>query len=182
MTGNIGKPESATQNRVIALFREELDDIALTGARPEEKKAVAALFHQAENAYNEAIAYQKELTVTATASGEISRCIADAGEVIASGYPILTIMQKEDAYVILQIREDRMGKIQMGKTFSGKIPVTGDQQHDFTVNYIAPMADFATWKATNQKGDFDLKTFEIHLKPVSPISELRPGMTVNIAL
>jgi HlyD family secretion protein len=41
------------------------------------------------------------------------------------------------------------------------------------------MGDFATWKPTNQKGDFDLKTFEMHLYPVSPIKELRPGMTLN---
>jgi HlyD family secretion protein len=44
------------------------------------------------------------------------------------------------------------------------------------------MADFATWKATNQKGDFDLKTFEVRLKPEQPLQGLRPGMTVHVKM
>jgi HlyD family secretion protein len=44
------------------------------------------------------------------------------------------------------------------------------------------MADFATWRPTNQKGEFDLKTFEVRLYPVEPLEGLRPGMTVNIKL
>jgi HlyD family secretion protein len=41
------------------------------------------------------------------------------------------------------------------------------------------MADFATWRPTNQRGEFDVRTFEIRLRPVEPIDGFRPGMTVN---
>lgn len=44
------------------------------------------------------------------------------------------------------------------------------------------MGDFANWRPTNQKGEFDIKTFEIRLKPLQKIYELRPGMTANIIL
>ena len=44
------------------------------------------------------------------------------------------------------------------------------------------MGDFATWKPTNAKGEFDLKTFEIRLRPKKEIDGFRPGMTVNIKL
>jgi len=42
------------------------------------------------------------------------------------------------------------------------------------------MADFATWVPTKAKGEFDMKTFEIHLKPVHPVKGLRPGMSIEI--
>ena len=46
---------------------------------------------------------------------------------------------------------------------------------------MAVMADFATWVPTQAKGDFDLKTFEVRLKPIIPIDGLRPGMTVQLS-
>lgn len=157
-------------------------DMVMKGARYEEIEAVQSLFHQAENGYNEAIAYQKELNIKAPVDGEISKCISDPGEVINSGYPVFTILQPKDSYVVLQIREDRMNEIKKGKIFTGKIPALNNLEVEFEVTYIASMGDFATWKPTNQKGEFDLKTFEIHLRSKNPIDGLRPGMTVNISL
>lgn len=152
------------------------------GARDEEKEAAEALFHQAENAYNEALAYQQELSVKAPVSGELYKKIADQGEVIASGYPLFSVIVPGDAYVIVQLREDRMNGIKKDDVVKGTVAALGNKKLEFKVNYISPMADFATWKPTNMKGDFDLKTFEIHLKPVKPVENLRPGMTVNINL
>ena len=157
-------------------------DMVMKGARPEEIEAVQSLFHQAENTFNEAMAYHSELQIKAPISGEVSKKISDPGEIINSGYPVFSILQKEDSYVVLQIREDNMNDIKMGKTFTGKIPALGNMQTEFEVSYIAPMGDFATWKPTNQKGEFDLKTFEVHLRSKNPIDGMRPGMTVNVEL
>ena len=55
-----------------------------------------------------------------------------------------------------------------------------NKEFEFYVSYISAMGDFATWKPTNMKGDFDLKTFEVRLKPKYKIDDLRRGMTVNI--
>ncbi len=48
------------------------------------------------------------------------------------------------------------------------------------VNYISPLGAFATNRATKVRGDFDLKTFEVHAKPVQHIERLRAGMTVIV--
>jgi HlyD family secretion protein len=157
-------------------------DMVMKGARYEEIDAVQSLYHQAENAFNEATAYSKELSIKAPVDGEISKKVSDAGEIINSGYPVFTIMQPKDSYVVLQIREDKMKEIKMGKTFKGKIPALDNAEVEFEVSYIASMGDFATWKPTNQKGEFDLKTFEVHLKSRQPIDGMRPGMTVNISM
>lgn len=156
-------------------------DMVLNGARFEEKEAVEALYHQAENAFNEASAYQSELLIKAPADGEINQIISDPGEIINSGYPVFSLLQQNGNYVVIQLREDQMKNIGKGKIYSGWIPALDNIEKEFEVTYIAAMGDFATWKPTNQKGEFDLKTFEIHLRGTEVIEGLRPGMTVNIS-
>ncbi|MCX7875795.1 MAG: efflux RND transporter periplasmic adaptor subunit [Melioribacteraceae bacterium] len=152
------------------------------GARDEEILATKSLFHQAENAYKEALAYYEELKLKAPVDGEVYQKISDEGEIINSGYPIFTLLKKDDSYVIIQVKENLMKYIEKDKIIKGTIPALNNNSYNFKVDYIAPMADFATWKPTNQKGDYDLKTFEVHLKSTSNIKNLRPGMTVNFQL
>ena len=154
--------------------------MVMQGAREEEKLAVAGLVRQAEGAYNEAMAYNSELEVVSPVDGEISNKIADAGEIIASGYPLFTIINPEEYYVVLQIREDELNKINIGDYFEGNISALDNEQYKFRVSYISAMGSFATWKPTNRKGEIDLKTFEVHLRSGVPIKTLRPGMTVKI--
>ena len=156
-------------------------DMVLKGARKEQIRAAEALFRQAEGAYREALAYQKETRLVSPIDGIVQDLVADQGEIVAAGYPVITLIQPQDAWVVLQLREDQLKGIKLGDVFKGTIPAL-DKQVDFKVDYIASMADFATWKATNQKGDFDLKTFEIHLRPIKPVQGLRAGMTVRVEL
>ncbi len=157
-------------------------NMVMKGAREEEKSAVEGLFQQAENAYNEAMAYYSELELKSPIDGEVSNKIADVGEIVASGYPVFTIINPKEYYVVLQVREDELGNIKLGSSFSGTVPGLANERFDFKVVYISPMGDFATWKPTNQKGDFDLKTFEVHLRSDEAIKNIRPGMTVRINL
>lgn len=155
-------------------------DLVLKGARVEEIEGAEALFHQAENGLREVTAYQQELVIKAPMSGELSKKIVDPGEVISSGYPIFTILNLTDSWVVLQLREDYMPKVKIGTVFKGIIPALGNIKEEFEVSFISPMGDFANWKPTNQKGEFDLKTFEVRLRPKHIVNGLRPGMTVNI--
>lgn len=157
-------------------------DMVLKGARLEEISGAEALYYQAQNTYSEASAYHQELNLVSPLSGELSKRITNPGEIIASGYPLFTVMDPNDTWVVLQVREDKMSPIKKGSIFYGKVPALGNQKFQFAVSYISPMAEFATWKPTNQKGEFDLKTFEIRLRSKSPIKDLRPGMTVNIIM
>jgi HlyD family secretion protein len=157
-------------------------DMALNGARPEEIQGAEALFHQAENGYKEVLAYQQELKIIAPISGEISKKIVNAGEVIASGYPIFTILPSNDNWVTIQLREDLLNNLKMNQIVTASVPALKNQKFQFKVVYIAPMGEFANWKPTNQKGEYDLKTFEVHLQPVNTIEGLRAGMSVNVNL
>jgi len=166
--------------------REQMDaaeakyNMVIKGTRYEEKEMAKNLLYQAENGYKEVQVYHDELYIKSPVDGEVQKCISDAGEIISSGYPVFSVLQLDDQWVTLQLREDMVKGLKVGDELNGKIPALNNTTATFKVSYIAAMADFANWKPTNQKGDFDLKTFEVRIKPVNRVTGLRPGMTVNI--
>jgi HlyD family secretion protein len=157
-------------------------DMVMKGARTEEIEGAKSLYYQAENGYKEALAYQEELYLKSPIDGELQKKIVNAGEIISSGYPLFTVLNLNDIWITLQVKETQMAGIKKGNTYKVTIPALGNKTEEFEITYISAMGDFSTWKPTNQKGEFDIKTFEVRLRSKSNIDGLRPGMTVNIEL
>jgi HlyD family secretion protein len=157
-------------------------EMAKEGARIEDIKAARGQMNAADGMVNEAKAYYKELEVYAPISGEISSKLAEESEVMPAGYPIFTIQKLEEIYAVIHIREDFLMDFSKDTEISGTLPAFNNDSHKFIVTYIAPMADFADWIPTADKGRLDMKTFEIHLTPSEKIEGLRPGMSLNIKL
>ena len=156
-------------------------DMAKKGARVEEIAGAKSLYQQAENTFNEIEAYHKELIIKSPIDGEIYKKLNDPGEIISAGFPVLTLIDPTDYYVAISVKEDLLSKVHNGSMLDVEIPALG-KKVSLKVYYIAPMADYATWKATHEKGSFDLKTFEVRLRPESKIEGLRLGMTVRLAI
>ena len=125
-------------------------------------------------------AYLAETLVKAPASGEVANIVSERGELVPTGYPVITLVDLEDCWVTLYIREDLMKDVRMGSEIKATIPASGNKEVILKVNYISPLADFATWTATKTSGGFDMKSFEIHAIPMTPIDGLRPGMSVLV--
>lgn len=157
-------------------------EMAQEGARKEDKKSAKGQMNAADGMVNEAKAYYKQLEIYAPVSGEVSSKLAEESEVMPAGYPLFTIQKLEDIHAVIHIREDFLKDFKMGTEITGTLPAFSNELQKFKVTYIAPMADFADWIPTADKGRLDMKTFEIHLTPVSKIEGLRPGMSINIEL
>jgi HlyD family secretion protein len=153
---------------------------AVKGARFEDKRSAKELVNQAEGGIKEVEAYLAETQIKAQAAGEVSNVISERGELVPTGYPVLTIVDLKDSWATLYIREDLMSGIKMGTEIKATIPAIGNKDVTLKVNYISPLADFATWTATKNSGGFDMKSFEIHAIPTSPVEGLRPGMSVLV--
>lgn len=154
-------------------------DMAADGARKEDKLAAAAKVRQAEGAVNEVESYIEDAMVYSPVTGEVSTVIAEQGELVGSGYPVVAILDMSDIWVTFNIKETLMPKIAMGTRMNGYVPAL-DRNIEFEVSYIAPQADFATWAATRTQGGFDIRTFAVKVKPTEPAERLRPGMSVLI--
>lgn len=156
--------------------------LANEGSRAEDLSAAAAMASQAMQAFEEAVAWRDEQVLVSPISGEVAKKTANRGEMIGAGAPLMTIVDLQDSWVVLNVKENEMSQLRMGAQFDGTVKALGDSTIKFYVSYIAPQGDFATWRPTNQKGGFDLKTFEIHLRPIAPACALRAGMSVQIRM
>jgi HlyD family secretion protein len=155
-------------------------EMVLHGARREEIDGARALLEQAQNGLQEALAYQSECEIKAPIDGLVSKRLLDRGEMAAGGYPVFTLMDVDDIWLVLQAREDQIADLKTGQIFYGTIPALRKSRVAFRVASMAVMADFSTWRSTHQKGDFDVKTFEIKLVPTLAVNGLRPGMSVRL--
>jgi HlyD family secretion protein len=155
-------------------------DMALSGARTEDKQSAEALVSRAKGAIAEVEAYVGETTLRAPLSGEVYKRNVEPGEMVAAGYPILTILDPTDVWMTFQVREDRLGEASMGGQVVVRVPALGGRTVELQIFYIAPVGEFATWRATNAQGGFDLKTFEVRARPNQRVPGLRPGMSVLV--
>ncbi len=155
-------------------------EMAKNGARIEDKDAAEALLLQAEGVISEVQAYLKERYITAPISGEIANIIAESGELVSSGLPVVSIVDLTDIWVTFNIREDLLANIKMGTEFDAKFPALGGQSIKLKVSYITVLGSYATWNATKTAGDFDMKTFEVRATPVEKVENLRPGMSAIV--
>ncbi len=155
-------------------------DKAVAGARIEDKAAALALVEKAEGALKEVNSYMEEMYVFATQDGEVSNIIAEEGELVPTGFPVVTLVDLKKTWINFNIREDKLYKIKKDKVIKAKIPALGNKEFDVKITYINVLPNFATWTATKTSGDFDMKTFEVHAEPVEKIENLRPGMSVII--
>lgn len=155
-------------------------DMALAGARREDRDTATALVTRATGAVDEVKAFLDETTVTAPAAGEVYRRNVEPGEIVPAGFPIVTLVDLSDVWVTFQVREDRLERLKMGATVPARFPALGAGEIPLTVFFVAPQADFATWRSTSAQGGFDLKTFEVRARPSKTVTGLRPGMSAVV--
>lgn len=149
---------------------------AMNGARDEDKAAANALVLQASGAKAEVKAYLDETKIVAPISGEVTLKVSEEGEVVGAGMPVVAITDLKDAWAVFNIREDNLKNVTKGSSFEIYVPAL-DKNVSMEVYYIASAGSYAVWKSSKESGGFDLKTFEIRLRPSVPVEGLRPGMT-----
>lgn len=173
----LAQKQSADQMLVMA--REQYD-IAVTGARAQEKTAASALSQQAAGGVEQVQTIVDEKNVTAPLAAEVSRIFVEEGEIAAAGVALVSLVDLTDQWVVFNVREDAMPEIKKGTQLKAEIPALGRKDVAFEVYFINARGEYATWRATRQSTGFDLKTFEVRARPVSAVPDLRPGMSVIV--
>ncbi|WP_027326793.1 HlyD family secretion protein [Helicobacter pametensis] len=153
--------------------------LALEGASKETKRAVEEKERAAAGTVAEVEAYAKDSQVLAPADGEVSNILLHEGELAPSGFPVVLLADMSEAYLRLNITEDELKNYPKDKVFQAYIPAL-DQMASFKVTFVSVMGDFATWKSTTSNKGYDVRTFEVNAKPITPIPNLRIGMSVII--
>lgn len=151
--------------------------IAIEGAQEQDKASAKAMASAAKSNSEVVKALLNDSKLISPISGEVATIALNEGELSSIGTSIMTIIDIENPYLVINIREDLLKNFKIGEIISCDIPALALKDVSFTINYIAPLGSFATWKATKDSGGYDLKTFEIQAIPTVKINDLRPGMT-----
>lgn len=151
---------------------------AKRGNRAEDIRIADANVNSAKAAYDSATSLVNELRVNANNNGEIAKRFANTGELVSAGTPIFSMIDLNNLWVAVNLREDRFNALKIGDVIDGSIPALKKSNIKFKVFFINPKGSFATWRATRQSSGYDVRTFEVRLRPVEKIEGMRPGMSV----
>ncbi|KDN30168.1 membrane protein [Vibrio fortis] len=155
--------------------------LAKEGARDETKVAAAQRALMAAGAVAEVEAYAKDTQIHSWFNGEVAQVLLSSGELAPQGFPVVTVIDTQDAWAVLNVREDHLKYFEKGSQFDAYLPAL-DKSVTFEVSHIAVMGDFATWRSTDAAQGFDLRTFEIEARPVDNNDTLRMGMSLVVEL
>ena len=135
-----------------------------------------AQVQMAQAAVAEVAALDAETNLIAPIDGVINKIYAKPSELVASAVPVISMIKPSDT-VKLRVREDYLPYVQQASSLTGFIPAL-NRSVEFHISHIGAEGEFATIKTTRQTGGYDIKSFELKLKPAEPIEGLVAGMSV----
>ena len=153
-------------------------EMAKAGAQAEDKAAAAAMVAAAQGSVAEVESILSDSYLTAPTDGEISDIFPNVGELVSLGAPIMNVLKLDDMWVSFNVREDLLENLTMGAEVQAIIPALENKEVTLKVFYIRDMGSYAVWRATKVTGQYDAKTFQVKARPVEPVDNLRPGMSV----
>jgi HlyD family secretion protein len=117
-------------------------------------------------------------TLTSPVDGVARLLVAEPGEAISPGQPVLTLAVAGDRWFTFTIREDRLQGLTLGSKIS--LRTAAGEHFEAKVTELRPLGEFAVWRAARAVGDHDINNFLLRADPIGPTPKLEPGMTVWI--
>ena len=117
-------------------------------------------------------------TLTSPVDGVARLLVAEPGEAISPGQPVLTLAVAGDRWFTFTIREDRLRGVTIGSKLA--LRTAAGDRFEAKVTELRPLGEFAVWRAARAVGDHDLNSFLLRADPIGPTPKLEPGMTVWI--
>jgi HlyD family secretion protein len=115
-------------------------------------------------------------TLAAPVDGVVGIQVAEIGEIMSPGKPVMALEVDGGRWFVFTLREDFMTGIAVGKTIA--LTTDDGRRIEARVSELRPLGEFATWRAARAVGDHDLNGFQLRLDSVSGTDGLQPGMTV----
>jgi HlyD family secretion protein len=112
--------------------------------------------------------------------GIVSVVVAEVGENVHPGQPVLAIAAAGKQWLSFNVREDLLRGLTVGRAVQVTLAGEGGTT-PAAVTELRPLGTFATWQAERAVGDHDRSTLRLRLDPQGDVSVFEPGMTVWIA-
>jgi HlyD family secretion protein len=152
---------------------------AVAGPTREEKAIADVQVRAAAAALAVLEQHLAKTVLRAPTDGVVTVIVAQIGENVHAGQPVLAIAAAGEQWLSFNVREDLLHGLTVGTT----VPVARAGAPGATpavVTELRPLGDFATWQAERAVGDHDLNTLRLRLDPRRDANLFEPGMTVWI--
>lgn len=141
----------------------------------DEVEAARAQYQQAKAALEEIRHNLAELAVKAPAAGTVTAVNVEEGELVSTGMPLITVTDFKDNWVEMQVSQDAALSLRPGQKAT---VMAGGKKFKGEISRVGKKPSFATRRATNDRGEKDIITYEVRIRVNDPA--LRPGMNVEV--
>ena len=146
-----------------------------------EEREIADAQVLAATAAVDVLEHRLEKTILrAPADGVVQVIVAEVGEAIRAGQPVLAIEEVAKRWLSFNVREDRLAGISVGdrvNVLAGGV----SSSVSAPVTELLPLGSFATWQAERAVGAHDRNTLRMRVEAEGDLGKLEPGMTVWLA-
>jgi HlyD family secretion protein len=160
------------------LAEAEANHKAAEAGATQEQRVIAEAQVQAAQAALAVLERRLEKTVLrAPSDGTVSVIVAEVGEAVRAGQPVLAIDETGKPWLSFNLREDALNGLTIG-TEVNVARLDQDGSTPAVVTELMPVGPFATWQAERTVGDHDRNTLRLRLDLNGGWKEFEPGMTV----
>jgi HlyD family secretion protein len=153
---------------------------AVAGPTKEERAIADAKVRAAAAALAVLERHLGKTVLRSPVDGVVSVIVAEVGENVRAGQPVLAIAATGKQWLSFNVREDFLRGLTVGTTVAVARAGTRETM-PAVVTEMRPLGAFATWQAERAVGDHDRNTLRLRLDPQGDASWLEPGMTAWIA-
>jgi HlyD family secretion protein len=157
-------------------------EILETGPRSERIAAQEALVRQAEAAIAQLDAALAQTIVLAPFGGTVTIKHREPGEIVAAGTPVVTVMDPDDRWVRIYVREDALGRLSIGQDVSISADTYPDRRYGGRIIYISNEAEFTPRNVQTTEERVKL-VYEVRVRITRDAQfELKPGTAADVHL
>jgi HlyD family secretion protein len=149
---------------------------SVAGPTNEERAIAEAKVALADAAIADLEAQLAKTTLVAPVDGVVGLLVAELGEAISPGQPVMTLEVGNERWFTFTTREDRLRDIAIGARL--ELTTANGDKIETRVTELRPLGEFAVWRAARAVGDHDINSFLVRADPLAPVEGLEPGMTV----
>lgn len=119
-------------------------------------------------------------TVTAPEDGVITQLNAEVGELVTTGMALAVITDTNSSWILCNVNETDLSRVELNQKVTVTLAAHKDQTFQGKVVKINKNADFATKRATNDNGEFDILSYGVKVELINFTQPLHAGMTAFV--
>lgn len=166
----------------VQVRQKEMQRLGYERARLEAvRDGVRGQMQSARAKVKEIEALLEDNKLTAPINGTVINRLAEPGELVAPGRPIVTLIDLSDIYVRVFVAEKEIGRIRLGNPARIAVDAFPGKRFSGQVSEISQQAEF-TPKEVHMKDEREKQVFGVKVKIDNPDGYLKPGMPADVKI